>query len=140
MAAAAAANAPTATLVRVPSATLTASRAPPRVAPLTLGRLLEIAPIYLVATAILAGDALGVCRYAVPLWLAATLAIAAAAPFLRGMALTANAVAMVAIAAAVSMPARDAVAPRFAAHSIRNFSDGSAVTLEGRINRASQQY
>ncbi len=111
-----------------------------RTRPRSLGWLLEIAPIYLVATAILAGDALGVCRFAAPLWLAAMLAIVAAALFMRRAALAATAVAMVAIAAAVSMPARDAVAPPFSAHSIRNFSDGAAVTLEGRINRASQQY
>lgn len=139
-AAAAAANAPAAELVRVPSAAIVASRAPPTHAALSLGLLLEIAPIYLVATAILAGDALGVCRIAVPLWLAAMLATTAAALFMRGMTLAANVVAMVAIAAAVSMPARDAVAPPFSAHGIRNFSDGAAVTLEGRINRGSQQY
>ena len=47
---------------------------------------------------------------------------------------------MVAIAAAVSTPARESVAPRYSARRIRNFSDGAALTLEGRINRASQQY
>jgi competence protein ComEC len=140
LAAAAAANAPTAALVRVAPAMLTASRAPPAYAPLSLGLLLEIAPIYLVAAAIVAGDALGVCRLAAPLWLAAMLAIVAAALFMRHAASAATAVAMVAIAAAVSSPARDAVAPRFSAHSIRNFSDGAALTLEGRIRRASQQY
>src|SRR5271170_4302425 len=100
LAATAAANAPTSGLVRAPSATLTASRAPPADAPLSLGGLLETAPIYLVAAAILAGDALGVCRYAAPLWLAAMLALVAAAFFVRGAALSATAIAMVAIAAA----------------------------------------
>ena len=140
LAAAAAADAPTVAFVRVPPATLTASRAPPAYAPLSRGVLLEIAPIYLVASAILSGDALGVCCFAAPLWLAAMLAIVAAALFMRRAASTATAVAMVAIAAAVSTPARDTVTPRFSAHSIRNFSDGAAVTLEGRINRASQLY
>jgi len=139
-AAVAAANAPSVALVRVPSAMATASRAPPAYAPLSLGLLLEVAPIYLVAAAILAGDALGVCRFTAPLWLAVMLAIVAAALFMRHAALAATAIAMVAIAAAVSMPARDPVAPRFSAHSIRNFPDGAAVTLEGRIRRASQQY
>jgi competence protein ComEC len=47
---------------------------------------------------------------------------------------------MLAIAAAVSMPARESVAPHYSAQSVRNFPDGAALTLEGRINRASQQY
>ena len=122
------------------SASSTTSRAPPAYARLWLGMLLEVAPIYLVAVAVLAGDALGVCRLAVPLWFAAILAIAGAALYLLRAAPAATAVAMLAIAAAVSMPARDSVAPRFASHSIRNFSDGAALTLEGRINRASQRY
>jgi competence protein ComEC len=36
--------------------------------------------------------------------------------------------------------ARESVAPNYPAYSVRNFSDGIAVTLEGRINRAAQQY
>jgi len=140
LAAATAASAPAPALVRAPSAILAPSRAPPAQAPASLGYLLEIAPIYLVAIAILAGDALGVSRYAVPLWLAAMLAIAAAALFIRRAPSAATAVAMVAIAAAVSTPARESVAPRYSARRIRNFSDGAALTLEGRINRASQQY
>ena len=141
LAAAAAANAPTPARVRaLPSATLTPSRAPPAYAFISFGLLLEIAPIYLVAVAILAGDAIGVSLFSVPLWLAATLAIASAALFMRRAAPAAIAVAMLAIAAAASMPARESVAPHYSAHSIRNFSDGAALTLEGRINRASQQY
>ena len=140
LAAATAASAPAPALVRAPSATLAPSRAAPAQAPASLGYLLEIAPIYLVAIAILAGDALGVSRYAVPLWLAAMFAIAAAALFIRRAPSAATAVAMVAIAAAVSTPARESVAPRYSARRIRNFSDGAALTLEGRINRASQQY
>jgi competence protein ComEC len=131
-----------AALVRVPASAspTTISRAPPAYEQRWLGLLLEVAPIYLVAAAILAGDGLGVCRLAVPLWSAAILAIAATALYLRRAAPAATAVAMLAIAAAVSMPARDAVASRVSSRSIRNFSDGAALTLEGRINRASQQY
>lgn len=140
LAAAAAATAPTPAHVRAPSATLAPSRAPPAYAPLSLGSLLEIAPIYLIAIAILAGDALGVSLFAVPMRLAAMLAIVAAALFMRRTTYAATAVAMVAIAAAVSIAARDSVAPHYSAHSVRNFPDGAALTLEGRINRASQQY
>jgi competence protein ComEC len=137
---AAATNAPAPALVRVTSATLTSSRAPPASAAFSLSVLLEIAPIYLVAASILAGDAIGVSLFAVPLWMAATLAIASAALFMRRAASVATAVAMVAIAAAASMPAHESVAPHYSANSIRNFSDGASLTLEGRINRASQQY
>ncbi len=130
-----------AALLRVqPSATLTASRAPPPRTARPLELLSEIAPIYLVAIAILAGDAFGVSFFAVPLWLAAMLAIAAAILFMRRAAIAAIVVAMVALAAAVSMAARGAVAPRFSVSSIRNFSDGATVTLVGRVNRASQRY
>src|SRR5712671_3055739 len=140
LAAAAAATAPTPAHVRAPSATLAPSRAPPAYAPLSLGSLLEIAPIYLIAIAILAGDALGASLFAVPMWQATMLAIVAAALFMRRTTYAATAVAMVAIAAAMSIPARDSVAPHYSAHSVRNFPDGAALTLEGRINRASQQY
>ena len=121
-------------------ATPTASRAPPAYAPLALRFIVEVAPIYLVAAAILAGDALGVSLFAIPLWLAVMLAFVAAALYLRRAAPAATAVAMLAIAAAVSMPAREAVAPRLTPQSIRNYPDGAALTLEGQINRASQQY
>jgi competence protein ComEC len=141
LAAAGGANAPAAALVRAPpSASLTTSRAPPADAPLSLGLLLEVAPIYLVAAAILAGDALGVCGFAVPLWLAAMLALIAAALYLRRAAPVATAVAMLAIAAAVSMPAHESVAPPLSPHGIRNFSDGARLILEGRIDRAPRQY
>ena len=140
LAAAAAANAPTPALVRAPSANLTASRAPPTDTPGLLGPLLEVAPIYLVAIAILAGDAFGASLFAIPLWLAVMLALAAAALYLRRAARGAAVVAMLAIAAAMSTPAREAVAPRLAPQSIRNYPDGATLTLMGRIDRALQQY
>ncbi len=138
-AAAPAPSTPVAALVR-PSATPSPSRAPPAAAPFSPKLILEIAPIYLVAVAILAGDALGVCRFAAPLWAAAMLAIAATALFMWRAAFAATAVAMLAIAAAGSLAARDAVVPPLAAGSIRNFSDDTRLTLEGRINRPSQEY
>jgi competence protein ComEC len=105
-----------------------------------LGALLEVAPIYLVAIAILAGDAFGASLFAIPLWLAVMLALAAAALYLRRAARGATVVAMLAIATAMSTPARQAVAPRFVSQSIRNYPDGATLTLMGRINRALQQY
>jgi competence protein ComEC len=109
-------------------------------APLSLGFFPGIAPIYLTAISIVTGDAVGVSLFAVPIWLAAMLAIAAAVLFMRRAPSAATTVAMVAIAAAVSISARESVLPYYSAHSIRNFPDGAALTLEGRINRASQQY
>ncbi|MGZ3511053.1 MAG: DNA internalization-related competence protein ComEC/Rec2 [Candidatus Binataceae bacterium] len=126
--------------IRLPSESLAPSRAPPVTWFLALGSLLAIAPSYLVAIAIVAGDAVGVSLFAVPLWIAAMLAIAAAMLFMRSANPAATAVAMLAIAAAISMPARESVAPRFSADSIRNLSDGAAITLEGRINRPSRQF
>ncbi len=137
---AAAATAHNPTRARVPSTTVAPSRAVPAYAPLSLGSLLEIAPIYLIAIAILAGDALGVSRFAAPIWLAAMLAIAAAALFMRSAPRAATAVAMLAITAGAAISAHESVAPHYSAHSVRNFPDGAALTLEGRINRAAQQY
>src|SRR5258708_35838478 len=138
LAAAAAATAPTPAHVRAPSATLAPSRAPPAYAPLSLGSLLDIAPIYLIAIAILAGDALGVSLFAVPMWLPAMLAIVAAPLFMRRTTYAATAVAMVAIAAAMSIAARDSVAPHHSPQCGRHLPDGAALSPEVRINRAPQ--
>ncbi|HEY2524747.1 MAG TPA: DNA internalization-related competence protein ComEC/Rec2 [Candidatus Binataceae bacterium] len=107
---------------------------------LPLASLLEVPPIYLVAIAILAGDALGVNRLAVPLWIAASIAAAAGLLFMRRNAAAATGVALLAIAAAASMPAREAVAPHYPPDSVRHFADGESVVLEGRINQATQQF
>jgi ComEC/Rec2-related protein len=107
---------------------------------LSLVSLLEVPPIYLVAIAILAGDALGVNRLAAPLWIAGSIAAAAVVLFMRRNAAAATGVALLAIAAAVSMPAREAVAPHYPPDSVRHFADGESVMLEGRINQASQQF
>lgn len=141
IAAAAAAPASSASLVRAPpSATLGVARASAVYTRLPLGLILHIAPIYLVAIAILAGDALGISLCAVPLWLAAAAAALAAGLFMQRAAPAATAVALVAIAGAASVPAHDAIVPRFSPHSIRNFPDGAAITIQGRINRATEQY
>lgn len=116
------------------------SRAPPGCAALAPAFLLDIAPIYLVAIAILCGDALGVSCRAVPLWIAASLAALAAALFMRRAAPWAMAAALIALAAAASIPARRAVAPSPGPLSIRNFADGAALTLAGRIERPPRRF
>lgn len=98
--------------------------------------LLGIAPIYLVAAAVLAGDMLGVCGVAAPLWVAVGLAVATAALFMRRVAGPANVVALLAIGAAASTAAWQVVAPGASALSLRNFPDHAIVTVEGRIDRA----
>jgi predicted membrane metal-binding protein len=140
-AAAAAANASGPAPVRAfPSATLMASRAPPADEPAAFGSLHEVAPIYLAAIAVLAGDALGVSLFAIPLWLAVTVAVAAAALYLRHASRAATMFAMLAIAAAMSTPAHETVAPPLIAESIRNYPDGVTLSVEGRIDRAPQRY
>jgi competence protein ComEC len=118
----------------------TPSRAPPADVPLTLNLLLDLPPIYLVAAAILAGDAIGVGLFAAPLWLTACVAIAAALLYVRRAARAGMLVALIALVAAASIPARQAVAPPLTPESLRNYPDGSAITIEGRIERPSQQY
>ena len=137
---AAAANAPTAAPVRSPSPSIFASRAASAPVALPLALFLEVPPIYLIAIAILAGDALGVNHLAVPLWIAASIAAAAALLFMRRNAAAATGVALLAIAAGASMPAREAVAPHYPPDSVRHFADGASVVLEGQINQASQQF
>src|SRR6202023_4046939 len=88
------------------------SRAPPPYAALSLGFFSAVAPIYLVAVAMLAGDALGVSLCAVPLWLAAMLAALSAVLFMRRAVPAAIALALLAILATASVPARGGGAPR----------------------------
>ena len=81
--AAAAPALPASPLRALPPGALNPSRAPPAYEALSLGFFSSVAPIYLVAVAILAGDALGVNLCAVPLWLAAMLAALSAVLFMR---------------------------------------------------------
>ncbi len=99
-----------------------------------------IAPIYLVAAAIVAGDAVGVCFVGAPLWLAGVLAATAAVLFMRRAGHLGIAFALLALAAAASSAARAAVAPPLGRDSIRNFADGAALTLEGQIDRDPQRF
>jgi competence protein ComEC len=110
------------------------------VEPFSFAVLLEIAPIYLVAIAIIAGDALGVCAIAVPLWIAVALAIASAVLFMRHIPAVATAIALIAIVAAASAPAREIIAPPPDASSIRHFADRTRVIAEGWIARAPERF
>jgi len=102
--------------------------------------LQAIAPIYLIAAAIVAGDAAGVCVGGAPLWLAGLFAAAAAILFMRRASQLGIAFALLALAAAASTAARAAVAPPPTRDGIRNFPDGAAVTLEGQIDRDPQRF
>src|SRR5690349_2685449 len=92
------------------------------------------------ATPDLAADAVGVSLFAIRLWLARPVALAAAALYLRDAPRGATMLAMLAIAAAVSTPAHETVAPPLTAESIRNYPDGVTLSVEGRIDRAPQRY
>jgi competence protein ComEC len=116
------------------------SHTPSKQAYLTPVWTLEVAPIYLVAIAILSGDALGVCNIAANVWVAVALTIAAAVLFLRRSATWATAVALVAIAAAASGAAHRAVSPRSWAPVLRSFPEGANVTIEGRVYRAPERF
>ncbi len=97
--------------------------------------LIAIPPIYSVTAAIITGDAIGVCGFAVPLMLAIAIGLGAAALFVRRATGAAIAVALIAIASAATVPAMRAVAPTYGPSSIRSFSDYARVTIEGRVDR-----
>ncbi len=101
--------------------------------------LLAVAPIYLVAGAIVAGDALGVCAFAVPLWIAFSLALCAFALFIVRCEAPAIAAALLAIAAAASMATRGAVRPDGARSGIAQFADRT-VRIDGWIDRAPERF
>ncbi|HZO83188.1 MAG TPA: ComEC/Rec2 family competence protein [Candidatus Binataceae bacterium] len=102
--------------------------------------LLEIAPIYLVAGAIVAGDALGLCTFAPPPWAAAVAAFGALLLYIRRTAAVAMALALIAIAAAAASTARKTIAPPRSRSSLASFADGATVTVEGWIDRAPERF
>lgn len=108
--------------------------------PFSFAVLLEIAPIYLIAIAIVAGDALGVCAIGVSSWVAVVLAIVSAMLFLRRLPAVATAVALIAIAAATSGPAREVIAPPSNASSIRHFADRTRIVADGWIDRTPERF
>src|ERR1700722_13876346 len=90
-------------------------------------------PIYLVALAIVLGDALGNIGFYTPLWVAASLAVAALFLFLSRTPGVAMAMAAIAITGATTGPAHELMTPTLEKGSVRALSEGSMFTVEGRL-------
>ncbi|HYB92097.1 MAG TPA: DNA internalization-related competence protein ComEC/Rec2 [Candidatus Binataceae bacterium] len=95
----------------------------------------RIAPIYLVAIAIALGDGLGNFRIFVAPWLVAALSAAALIAFLASLRSLGTAIALVAIAAAATVPVRNLLDPAYNAPKLRAFADGARITIEGTVIR-----
>jgi competence protein ComEC len=132
-------NSADSTPIRCLSAVPTPLRAPPAGVAPGVG-ILDIPPIYLVAAAIVLGDAAGVSLMGAPLWLSLAVVLIAVLLYLLRGARTGMAIGLIALAAAASLPARQAVTPLFTRDSLRRYPDGGAITIEGWIARPSQLY
>jgi competence protein ComEC len=97
------------------------------------------APIYIVAFAIVAGDALGNLNHAPPLWTAVALASAAMLSMLASRHRLAILFAALALSAAAAAPVDRLLHPPPDRASVRRYSDGSTLTVEGRLAREIEQ-
>ena len=97
-------------------------------------------PIYVVAIAIVIGDALGSCGFAVSLWIAIYLSTLALGLFLIRAPSFGVAICAIAIAAASTLPAHRMMAPAFDPRSIRNIPEGSMVLVEGDLIREVERF
>ncbi len=93
----------------------------------------------MVAGAIAIGDGLGNFRVFAPQWLAFALTAAAVCAYVTIRPRLGYALAIIAIAAAATIPVRELLAPEIAPGSIRGFADGDKVTLAGVLDRAPEQ-
>jgi len=98
----------------------------------------RIAPIYAVAIAVVAGDALGNFHLAIPLWLASTLALVALGAFLSSRRTLGLAVAYLAIAMTANVAVANMLEPQRSTHSVAAMVEGSRVTIEGRVYRETE--
>jgi competence protein ComEC len=97
-------------------------------------------PIYVVAIAIVIGDALGSCGFAVSIWIAMGLAMAALGLFLIRAPAIGVAIAALAMAAASTLPAHQMIAPPLDPLSIRNIPEGSMLVVEGNLIREVERF
>jgi competence protein ComEC len=95
----------------------------------------RIAPIYAVAIALVAGDALGNFHVATPLWLASTIAVIALAAFLAARPALGLGAAYLAIAMTANVAVAHMLEPRRTTDRIASMVEGSPVTIEGRVYR-----
>lgn len=97
--------------------------------------LAQIPALYLVAMAVLTGDAAGSLRVGIPLWLAAALGVAAVTTLLLAATRLGIAMALGAIAMAAAVAAQLLYDPPAGAVSIRAFSDDRPTIFEGILER-----
>ena len=97
--------------------------------------LTDVPALYLVALALLAGDAAGNLRIGVPLWLAAIFAVGALAALMLARHAWALMMAIGAIATAGAVAAQFVYAPPPGAATITAFSDDQPIVLEGIVDR-----
>ncbi len=97
-------------------------------------------PVYAVAIAIVAGDALGNWRIFPPLWVSAALGAVAMLLFLAAYRGAGVAIALVAIISAATAPLHSMLAPAADPMSLRNFPEGAMLTVEGRLVREAERF
>jgi len=96
-------------------------------------------PIYLVAIAVALGDGAGNFGL-VPLWIAACLTVGAIALFLFRSPSAGVALAVVAIAAAATVPVHQLLSPAADPSGIRYFDEGAMLTIEGHLIREAERF
>ncbi len=97
-------------------------------------------PIYVVAIAVALGDALGNLGFDAPIWIAVWLSAGAFGLFLIRVPGVGVAMAAIAIAAATTEPVHQMMMPASDALSIRNFSEGSMLMVEGHLIREPEHF
>jgi competence protein ComEC len=95
----------------------------------------QIPALYLVALAILAGDAAGNLRLGIPLWLGAALGASALVAFLFARTSLAIMLALGAIAVAAAVAAQLLYDPPMAAATVATLPDDRPIVLEGTLDR-----
>ncbi|MFZ0677396.1 DNA internalization-related competence protein ComEC/Rec2 [Candidatus Binatus sp.] len=98
----------------------------------------RVAPIYVVAIAIVTGDALGNFHVAIPLWLEWTLALVALVAFLRSRRTLGLSATYLAIVIAANVAVANVLEPPRKPHGIATMVEGSRVAIEGRVYRETE--
>src|SRR5579875_1321627 len=95
----------------------------------------QVPAVYLVAVAVVMGDALGSLRPGIPIWIPAVVAAAAALIFLSGRNGLAMALALTAVAGSATVAAQQVYDPPHAQATIRLFPDNRPIVFEGYLDR-----
>ncbi len=95
----------------------------------------EVPALYLVALAVLAGDAAGYLHIGLPLWLAALFAAGALAALLLARDAWALVISLGAIATGGAVAAQSVYAPLLANATVTAFSDNQPIVFEGTLER-----